>query len=238
MRIHIVDIQSPYLSFAKTFNISNRLNCTQSEVKPRKQIHPATTINHPSEPQIAPRHLTTNFQHQRPRAKHTDPNNASRLKPTPSRAAAPTAKTTKMPASDYTSTVSGGLKLKGGAKDGGIKKKKKSSSSGSKKKSAVETPTTKDEGANTEETEPSAAAETSNTALARQVQIDEDDDDEQALESRSRSRSGSAVPTNTGAGAGAGSGKTEAQRRHEEIKRKRVSFWRIAIKLPSQTNVY
>jgi protein FAM32A len=123
-----------------------------------------------------------------------------------------------MPASDYTSTVSGGLKLKGGAKDGGIKKKKKSSSSGSKKKSESEDkksaiePTTGDEGSE------SAAAGESSTALTRQPpQIDEDDE-EQALESRSRSRSGSAVPTNI-----AGSGKTEAQRRHEEIKRKRVS---------------
>ena len=122
-----------------------------------------------------------------------------------------------MPASDYTSTVSGGLKLKGGAKDGGIKKKKKSSSSGSKKKSESEDkksaiePTTGEEGS-----EPAAAGESS-TALARQPQIDEDDAEE-ALESRSRSRSGSAVPANI-----AGSGKTEDQRRHEEIKRKRVS---------------
>jgi protein FAM32A len=123
-----------------------------------------------------------------------------------------------MPASDYTSTVSGGLKLKGGAKDSGIKKKKKSGSS-SKKKSAPEPTTTQDEqGAKSEE--PQAAAGESSTALARQPQIDEDDE-EQALENR-RSRSGSAVPTNI-----AGSGKTEAQRRHEEIKRKRVS-WRIA----------
>jgi hypothetical protein len=120
-----------------------------------------------------------------------------------------------MPASDYTSTVSGGLKLKGGAKDSGIKKKKKSGSS-SKKKSAPEPATTQDEQGEKSE-EPQAAAGESSTALARQPQIDEDDE-EQALENR-RSRSSSAVPTNI-----AGSGKTEAQRRHEEIKRKRVSL--------------
>jgi protein FAM32A len=121
-----------------------------------------------------------------------------------------------MPASDYTSTVSGGLKLKGGAKDGGIKKKKKSSSSSSsssKKKSATE-PTKEEVEAGSEESKPTAE---SSTALARQAQIDEDDE-EQALE-RSRSRSSSAVPTNNSIG----TGKTEAQRRHEEIKRKRVS---------------
>ena len=119
-----------------------------------------------------------------------------------------------MPASDYTSTVSGGLKLKGGAKDSGIKKKKKSSSS--KKKSAPETTTaTKNEGEAPGSEERKPAAESS-TALARQASVDEDDE-EQALVGR-RSRSSSAVPTNI-----TGTGKTEAQRRHEEIKRKRVS---------------
>jgi hypothetical protein len=126
----------------------------------------------------------------------------------------------KMPASDYTSTVSGGLKLKGGAKDSGIKKKKKSSSS--KKKSAPETTTTtreEEKGERSGEIQPSAAGDSS-TALAlsstsRQAQIDEDDE-EQALERRSRSNS--AAPSNV-----TGTGKTEAQRRHEEIKRKRVS---------------
>jgi hypothetical protein len=128
-----------------------------------------------------------------------------------------------MPASDYTSTVSGGLKLKGGAKDSGIKKKKKSSSS-SKKKSATEP--TKEEGeAGSEESKPAAAE--SSTALARQAQIDEDDEEEQALERRSRSSS--AVPNYNNNNNSIGTGKTEAQRRHEEIKRKRVSemlqFW-------------
>ena len=43
-----------------------------------------------------------------------------------------------MPASDYTSTISGGLKLKGGAKDAGVKKKSKKSKSSSKDKAAPE----------------------------------------------------------------------------------------------------
>jgi protein FAM32A len=123
-----------------------------------------------------------------------------------------------MPASDYTSIVSGGLKLKGGAKDAGIKKKKKSSSS-SKKKSAVEP--AKEEGEAASEENKPADNSSSSTALARQAQIDEDDEEEQALERR-RSRSSSAVPSYNN-NSSTGTGKTEAQRRHEEIKRKRVS---------------
>jgi protein FAM32A len=177
-----------------------------------KPPHPATTINQPSLVSLRLDLLPiTTLQHHTGNNHHYY-NNESRLKPTAPRAAAPTTPA-KMPASDYTSTVSGGLKLKGGAKDSGIKKKKKSSSS--KKKSAPETTTaTKDEGEAPGSEERKPAAESS-TALARQASVDEDE--EQALVER-RSRSSSAVPTNI-----TGTGKTEAQRRHEEIKRKRVS---------------
>lgn len=128
-----------------------------------------------------------------------------------------------MPASDYTSTVSGGLKLKGGAKDSGIKKKKKSSGKKKEKSAAETTTTTKDEGDRSEETKPPAESSSrskSALALARQAQDEDDEEEEQAQRSRSRSRSGSAVPANNMNTVG--TGKTEAQRRHEEIKRKRV----------------
>jgi len=121
-----------------------------------------------------------------------------------------------MPASDYTSTVSGGLKLKGGAKDSGIKKKKKSSSS-SKKKSALETPAKEGQGEGSEATKPAAGDDDSSTALALSTTRDDKDEDDEEGALRRRSRSSSAVPGNPG------TGKTEAQRRHEEIKRKRVS---------------
>jgi hypothetical protein len=104
-----------------------------------------------------------------------------------------------MPASDYTSTVSGGLKLKGGAKDAGVKKKSKKSKSSKDK-------TAKPEEAAVAAREPEAA-KPSDTTLALSNQPSDHDRD----------------VTPSASTGGTGTGKTEAQRRHEEIKRKRVS---------------
>jgi protein FAM32A len=106
-----------------------------------------------------------------------------------------------MPASDYTSTISGGLKLKGGAKDAGVKKKSK----GSKDK-ASKPSTTQDDS-----TEAQAQVGDSKTDLALTT----------TPSSRDATPSDLLQPSSSGTGTG-GSGKTEAQRRHEEIKRKRV----------------
>ena len=101
-----------------------------------------------------------------------------------------------MPASDYTSTVSGGLKLKGGAKDAGVKKKSKKSKS-SKEKAAPK-PTSQDG-------QEAGDSKTNDTDLAL------------ATTHSDRDATPSEQPGSSG------TGKTEAQRRHEEIKRKRVS---------------
>jgi protein FAM32A len=107
-----------------------------------------------------------------------------------------------MPASDYTSTISGGLKLKGGAKDAGVKKKSKKSKS-SKDKAAAAKPSTPQEG------EEAGDSKTPNTDLA----LSTTHSDRDATPSDQQPSSSST-----------GTGKTEAQRRHEEIKRKRVSY--------------
>ena len=111
-----------------------------------------------------------------------------------------------MPASDYTSTISGGLKLKGGAKDAGVKKKsKKSKTSSSKDKDKAPKPSTPQEDASVDDSKPP------NTDLALSTTTHSD---------RDATPSEQLVPSSSGTG----SGKTEAQRRHEEIKRKRVSY--------------
>jgi len=112
-----------------------------------------------------------------------------------------------MPASDYTSTISGGLKLKGGAKDAGVKKKsKKSKTSASKEKDKAPKPSTPQEDASADANNPP------NTDLALSTTHSERDATPSDLQPSS---------------SGTGSGKTEAQRRHEEIKRKRVSYTKI-----------
>lgn len=102
-----------------------------------------------------------------------------------------------MPASDYTSTISGGLKLKGGAKDAGVKKKSKKTKS-SKDKVAPK-PSIPQEG------EGAGDSKTPNTDLA----LSTTHSDRDATPSEQQPSS-------------SGTGKTEAQRRHEEIKRKRL----------------
>lgn len=104
-----------------------------------------------------------------------------------------------MPASDYTSTVSGGLKLKGGAKDAGVKKKSKKS----------KTPKDKPAKPTAQEGEATSESKDKDTTLALSTTPSDRDATPSDLQS-----------TNSGTG----TGKTEAQRRHEEIKRKRVSF--------------
>jgi hypothetical protein len=107
-----------------------------------------------------------------------------------------------MPASDYTSTVSGGLKLKGGAKDAGVKKKSKKSKISKDKTPKV--PASQDVEAEAGDSKPPET----DLALATTTHSDRD-----------------ATPSEqpTTSSSGTGTGKTEAQRRHEEIKRKRVS---------------
>jgi protein FAM32A len=109
-----------------------------------------------------------------------------------------------MPASDYTSTVSGGLKLKGGAKDAGVKKKSKKSKTSKDKTSKPQEATTAAAAAEPESTKPS------DTTLALLNPPSDHDRD--------------VTPSASTGGTGTGTGKTEAQRRHEEIKRKRVSL--------------
>ena len=121
-----------------------------------------------------------------------------------------------MPASDYTSTVSGGLKLKGGAKDAGVKKKSKKSKS-SKEKAAKST--------EIEE----AAGDSKNTGTALASLSEKEQPSERDLTPSEQQPSSSISDF----------GKTEAQRRHEEIKRKRVRLhtqYPIPQALSSQNN--
>ncbi|GAB7323780.1 hypothetical protein MBLNU13_g07236t1 [Cladosporium sp. NU13] len=103
-----------------------------------------------------------------------------------------------MPASDYTSTISGGLKLKGGAKDAGVKKKSKKSKS-SKDKAAPKPSTPQDGEAE------AGDSKAPNADLA----LSTTHSDRDATSSKQQPSS-------------SGTGKTDAQRRHEEIKRKRL----------------
>jgi protein FAM32A len=105
-----------------------------------------------------------------------------------------------MPASDYTSTISGGLKLKGGAKDAGVKKKSKKSKSSKDKAPKPSTP-------QADPAEPEAGDSKTDLALTT------------TPSSRDATPSDLLQPSTS---SGTSSGKTEAQRRHEEIKRKRV----------------
>lgn len=105
-----------------------------------------------------------------------------------------------MPSNDYSSTISGGLKLKGGAKDAGVKKKKKSSSKTKPSKAEKEASGTPDPSRAEQEEERDGTGRESKSVEPAEISRD--------------SRSITA--------GGAGSGKTEAQLRHEEIKRKRV----------------
>jgi len=99
-----------------------------------------------------------------------------------------------MPSSDYTSAVGGGLKLKGAAQDAGVKKTKK-------KKKPFKT-----------EGEPEVPQSTDGSvslqrALAEEEKNGEKDNEVTALERAAETRE---------------LGKTEAQKRHEERRRKRV----------------
>jgi hypothetical protein len=94
--------------------------------------------------------------------------------------------------------VSGGLKLKGGAKDAGVKKKSKKSK------------TSKDKTSKPQEATTAAAAEPESTKPS---------DTTLALSNPPSDHDRDLIPS-----ASTGTGKTEAQRRHEEIKRKRVSL--------------
>lgn len=107
-----------------------------------------------------------------------------------------------MPASDYTSTISGGLKLKGGAKDAGVKKKK------SKKSKTLKE-------------EEKAAKPTSSPWEGKEDSPDTKPSDTNALTLSSEREEAQALQPSTSTSY-SGAGKTEAQRRHEEIKRKRV----------------
>lgn len=108
-----------------------------------------------------------------------------------------------MPSSDYTNTVGGGLKLKG-ARDAGVKKKKKKDKSKSKIPESIEQsevpPVTEDE------TEQDEGGE-----MALQKALAEEDQD---VGESSKERENDVRQF----------GKTEAQRRHEERRRKRVCF--------------
>lgn len=108
---------------------------------------------------------------------------------------------TIMPSSDYTSAVGGGLKLKGSSS--GIDKKKKKKKSSSKPLETTNTETKADE----LEGEGAGGESASQTALQKAL-ADEEAKDAQI-----------AKPL-----ADTGFGKTEAQRRHEERRKKRVSF--------------
>jgi protein FAM32A len=112
-----------------------------------------------------------------------------------------------MPSSDYASAVSGGLKLKGGAKDAGIKKKSKKSRSSKEKAPKSPAP---------EEVAGPGASEDKTLALSNPSSDPERD------------------TTPSAAGTGTGTGKTEAQRRHEEIKRKRVRTRPRSVQFPKR----
>lgn len=116
-----------------------------------------------------------------------------------------------MPASDYTSTISGGLKLKGGAKDAGVKKKSKKSKSSSKDKAAPKPSIPQDGGEVGDSKAPN-----NDLALSTTHSRDATPSEQQPSSS--------------------GTGKTEAQRRHEEIKRKRVSYTTKHINFATSSN--
>ena len=102
-----------------------------------------------------------------------------------------------MPGAEYKHTISGGLKLKG-AKDAGVKKPSKKKDKQPKEKKS--TPARK------EAAETGAEAEEGGeTALQKALANEDEVEDLRTLEPRS-------------------DGKTEAQRRHEEMRRKRVGF--------------
>lgn len=113
-----------------------------------------------------------------------------------------------MPSSDYANAVRGGLKLKGAKDSSGVKKHKKKE----KKPTLSET----NASSSVRDTDPAEGKERAESTLQKAL-LDEDGLDEDAME---------------GAGAGAlrsereevGVGKTEAQRRHEERRKKRVCF--------------
>lgn len=97
-----------------------------------------------------------------------------------------------MPSSDYTSAVGGGLKLKG-AKDAGIDKKKKK-----KKRPATET----NRDVDTPPTESREGKEASERRVAKRVGSEEAAGSTERTSERTE--------------------KTEAEKKHEEIRRKRV----------------
>ena len=99
--------------------------------------------------------------------------------------------TSKMPSSDYTNAIGGGLKLKG-AKDAGVDKKKK------KKKSKSETTASKD-----------TPEELAQQSAVQKALAEEETDDVDAVTKQQELDDKEY-------------GKTEAQRRHEERRRKRV----------------
>lgn len=107
-----------------------------------------------------------------------------------------------MPSSDYASAVGGGLKLKG-VKNGGVEKKKKQKKAKAEAESSVAHDGGEDKGN-------SSAVQ---KALAEED--DEDHDNDSQLQTLNQE--------NTQEREGRDFGKTEAQRRHEERRRKRVS---------------
>lgn len=124
-----------------------------------------------------------------------------------------------MPSSDYAGTIKGGLKLKGGAKDAGVKKKKKSSSSKKDKSLQVQggegsTST----GPEDEKRDPGREDEASG-GDGLEGKGSDGEESSKALERRESSeRAALTSPV-------MGMGKTETQLRHEEIRRKRVCHW-------------
>lgn len=106
-----------------------------------------------------------------------------------------------MPASEYKNTISGGLKLKG-AKDAGVKKHKKKKD----KTKEAERPKSSEPAQSTSE-----PAEEGEGALQRALADEDAEEEELHLEK---------VPAQEMSRRD--DGKTEAQRRHEEMRRKRV----------------
>jgi protein FAM32A len=115
-----------------------------------------------------------------------------------------------MPASEYENTVSGGLKLKG-AKDAGVKKPKKKKDKDAKVVTKPH-PDTADEPTKALDAEDSALqnALEDEDAVPRGSEAAEDDGQDTALPPPTERRK---------------DGKTEAQRRHEETRRKRVRYF-------------
>ena len=115
-----------------------------------------------------------------------------------------------MPSSDYTNAVGGGLKLKG-AKDAGVKKHRKKKTPNPDTRKADDT---------AEQEQPEGEASTSlHKALADE---EVDGDDALAAMKAAKAEKKEEKLAETDNGSGSGSGKTEAQRRHEEMRRKRV----------------